>query len=56
MHACHQALRNRLQELIADGMAQGIIDVFEAIKVQEQYRALIAVAASRCHFLMQPVV
>ena len=37
-HAIHQALGDGLQQLVADRMAQGIVDVLEAVQIQEQHR------------------
>ena len=34
-HAVHQATRDRLKKFVASGMTQGVIDVFEAIQIEE---------------------
>ena len=35
-HTFHQALGDGLQKLVAGGMAQGVVDVFEAVQIQKQ--------------------
>ena len=37
-HAIHQAFGDGLKQFVADGMSQGIVDVFEAIQIQKQHR------------------
>ena len=43
-YAIHQPFGDRLQKLVAGWMTQGIVDVFEAIQIQEQDRNFFRVA------------
>jgi hypothetical protein len=40
---CFEALRRRLQKAVADRMAEGIVDRFEAVQVEHEQRGLVAV-------------
>jgi hypothetical protein len=44
-----------LQQLIADGMAQGIVDVFEAVEIQKEYGEVFFLAASQGNGLSDAV-
>ena len=55
-HRGGQALRNRLQQLVAGIVAQRVVDALEVIKIQEQAGHLGMVALSLGQYLFQPVV
>ena len=55
-HASEQPLRHGLQQAVADGVAQRVVDVLEAIHVQEQHRQFLPVTVRQGHRLGQPVV
>ena len=52
----HQPLGDGLQKLVAGGMAQGVVDVFEAIQVQKQDCHSLVVTGRQGDRLADPVV
>ena len=54
-HAPHQALRHRLQQLVAGQMPQRIVDLLELIQVHEHQRKLLALTVCQCNGLNKPV-
>ena len=52
----HQAFGDGLQQLVADRMAERIVDVLEAIQIEEQHRDLLAVARRQGDRLADAVV
>jgi hypothetical protein len=55
-HALDQPLRDRLQELVAGGMAEGVVDVLEPVQVEEEHRDLLLVARGEGDGLRHAVV
>ena len=53
--AAPQPRRNRLQQLVAGGMAEGIVDVLEVIEVQKQHREHESVAMRPRESLLEAV-
>ena len=51
----HQALGDLLQHLVAGGVAERVVDVLEAVQVDEHHRGLLAVALARGQRLGEPV-
>jgi hypothetical protein len=54
-HANKQTLGYGLQNTVAYGMPQGVVDVLEAIHVKIQHRQFLPVALCQRHRLRQPV-
>ena len=48
-------MRNRLQQQVADRMPEGVVDVLEAIQVQKQHGAPLAVATGQRNRAGDPV-
>ncbi|GEM_PF-4438928 len=55
-YAGSQALRDRLQQLVTNGVSERVIDVFKMVEIHEQRRELLVVAASHGYGLYYPVV
>ncbi len=55
-HTFHQALGDGLQKLVPGGMAQGVVDVFEAIQVQKQHCHALVMTRRQGDGLADPVV
>ena len=49
-------LRDSAQQLVADGVAQGVVDVPEAIEIEQQDRNHAALAAGAGQLLAEPIV
>ena len=49
-------LGDSAQQLIADGVAQGVVDVLEAVEIEQQDRNHAALAASTGQLLAEPIV
>ncbi len=54
-NTANQAFRGGLKKLVAGRMSQGIIDMLEAIQVQEQHRDLVPVTGGERDRLADPV-
>ena len=52
-HTGHQALCDRLQQLVANRMSQGVVDVLEAIQIQKQHSALLAVTTGQSNRVLR---
>ena len=55
-NAAISRLRHGLQQLVADRMPQRVVDVFEAIEIEEQHGQPVAVAPGQRDRLGEPVV
>ena len=55
-HAGGQAPGDRAQHLVADGVAERVVDVLEAIAIEEQHREPAAVAARQRDRPREPIV
>ena len=52
----HQAQRHFLQQHVADGVAERVVDGLEAVEVDEHHRGLLAVAVGQRERLLQAVL
>jgi hypothetical protein len=55
-NATHQALCNRLKKFVADRMAKGIVDIFEAVQIEKQHRDLAHATRGQRDRTANPVV
>jgi hypothetical protein len=54
--ARQEPLRNGLQQLVTNGVAEGIVDVFEAVEIREEYGEIFFLAAGQRNGLGDAVV
>ncbi len=52
-HRLAQPVRHQLQQQVPGTMAQGVVDVLEAVQVHEQHRQLVLLAAGPLHLPVQ---
>src|SRR6202041_3803722 len=55
-YAAEYALRNGLQQPIADHMTQGVVDMLKAIHIQIEYRQLALVTLGEGERLSEPII
>ena len=55
-HAGEDAAGNGLQQLVADGMAPGIVDFFKVVEIHKHYRQLFVISSGKRNGLVDAVV